>query len=199
MKRLLTVAGLAVAMALNVRAEDVYKIDPTHTTVGFSVAHMVINEVKGRFKDLEGTITVDGKSATQLTGITGSIQAKSIDTGIEKRDEHLRSADFFTVDKFPTITFTSKRIQHRGSKHVVLGTFTMHGVSREITIPVTIKGPIQDPWGATRIGLKASLTLDRKDYGLTWNKVLEAGGVLVGEEIAIEINAEAVKQQPAKP
>lgn len=198
MNRLLAVTSLAVAVALNVRAEDVYKIDPAHTTVGFSVAHLVINEVKGRFKDLEGTITVDSKSANKLTGITGSIQAKSIDTGIEKRDEHLRSADFFAVDKFPTITFTSKRIEHRGSKNVVHGTFTMHGVSRDITIPVIIKGPIQDPWGATRIGLKANLTLDRKDYGLTWNKALEAGGVMVGEEIEIEINAEAVKPTPEK-
>jgi len=185
-------------VALNVRAEDVYKIDPVHTAVGFSVAHLVINEVKGRFKDLEGTVMLDDKSANKLTGITGSIETKSIDTGIEKRDNHLRSADFFAVDKFPTIAFASKRIERHGSKNVLLGTFTMHGVSREITIPVTIKGPIQDPWGATRIGLKANLTLDRKDYGLTWNKALEAGGVMVGEEIEIEINAEAVKQQSAK-
>lgn len=196
MKRLLAVTSMAVAVALNVRAEDVYKIDPAHTTVGFSVAHLVINEVKGRFKDFEGTVTLDDKSANKLTGITGSIQAKSIDTGIEKRDDHLRSADFFAVDKFPTITFTSKRIERRGSKNVVLGTFTMHGVSHDITIPVTVKGPIQDPWGKTRIGLKANLTLDRKDYGLTWNKAMEAGGMMVGEEIEIEINAEAVKQAP---
>ncbi len=198
MKTLLAVTSLAAAMALNARAADVYKIDLAHTTVGFSVAHLVINEVKGRFKDIEGTVTLDDKSSNKLTGITGSIQAKSIDTGIEKRDDHLRGADFFAVDKFPTITFASKRIERRGAKNVVLGTFTMHGVSRDITIPVTIKGPIQDPWGKTRIGLKANLTLDRKDYGLTWNKALEAGGMMVGEEIEIEISAEAVKQAPEK-
>jgi polyisoprenoid-binding protein YceI len=177
-----------------VHAADTYQIDPAHSTVGFSVAHLVISDVKGRFNEFEGTLVLEGD---KLTDIKGTIQTKSIDTGIAKRDEHLRSPDFFDVAKHPTIAFTSTKIEARDGKAVITGQFTMHGVTKEISAPVKVKGPITDPWGKKRVALKATLTINRKDYGLTWNKALETGGVMVGEEVEIEINAEAVKQDAA--
>lgn len=192
-KLLMALLLLAAATARTTLAADTYQVDPAHSTIGFSIAHLVINEVKGRFGEFTGTLTVAGN---RITAIRGTIQVKSIDTGIAKRDEHLRSPDFFDAEKFPTIAFESKRIEQRGAKQIVTGTFTMHGINKEIVLPVIVKGPIKDPWGKTRIGLKTHLELNRKDYGLTWNKALETGGVMVGEEVEIEINAEAVKQEP---
>jgi len=195
--RLAAAVVLGFAVVTGVRGADTYKIDPMHTHIGFSVAHMVINEVEGKFKEFEGTIVVNPDAKNALVSINGTIQATSIDTGVEKRDNHLRSADFFDVAKFPTITFESKKAAHKGPRDIVGGTFTMHGVAKDIVIPVTVKGPIKDPMGNTRIGLKATITVNRKDYGLTWNKALEAGGLMVGEDVEIEINAEAVKEVPA--
>jgi len=181
----LSLAGLATA--------DTYKIDPAHTAVSFSIAHLVISEVNGRFNEFAGELTVDPATKTLVTGGTGVIQTKSIDTGIPKRDDHLRSADFFEVEKFPTISFTGSVVAATGAP-VFTGQFTMHGVTKTISVPVTVKGPIQDPWGKTRIAFNAKTILNRKDYGLTWNKVLEAGGLMVGEDVTIEIKAEAIKQ-----
>jgi polyisoprenoid-binding protein YceI len=194
MKKTSLTALLALASLLHsVHAADTYQVDPAHSTIGFSVAHLVISDVKGRFNEFAGTVEMDGN---KLTAIKGTIQAKSIDTGIVKRDEHLRNADFFDVAKHPTITFASTKIETRDGKAVITGQFTLHGVTKEITAPAKVKGPITDPWGKQRVGLKATLTINRKDYGLTWNKALETGGVMVGDEVEIEINAEAVKQEP---
>ncbi len=191
----LSIAIAAILSLAGIVKADTYKIDPMHTTVGFSVAHLVISEVTGRFNEFEGELTVDPTSKTLVTEGKGVIQTKSIDTGIAKRDDHLRSADFFEVEKFPTITFTGSVVSGTAVNGAVfVGKFTMHGVTKDITAPVTIKGPITDPWGKTRIAFVAKTTVNRKDYGLTWNKMLEAGGVMVGEEVAIEIKAEAVKQ-----
>jgi polyisoprenoid-binding protein YceI len=173
-------------------AADVYKIDPAHSRVGFAVTHMVINTVHGRFDDFSGTITLDGAAVQQATG---TIQAKSIDTGIERRDAHLKSADFFDVTKFPTITFQSKRVEKKGADTLLVGDFTMHGVTKELSLPVTIKGPIKDSWGKTRIGFEAKAKLNRRDYGLTYNQALETGGLVVSDEIELEINAEGVKSE----
>jgi polyisoprenoid-binding protein YceI len=172
------------------RAADTYNLDPAHSTIGFAVSHMVINTVKGRFNEISGTVVVDGN---QITDAKGTIQTKSIDTGVAARDKHLRSPDFFDVEKFPTITFQAKHVVAKGPDPVVVGDFTMHGVTKEISLPMTVKGPIKDPMGATRIGLQAKTKLNRKDYGLTYNRIIESGGLAVGEEIEIEINAEAVK------
>lgn len=196
--RLTVAVVMGFAVVVGVQAADTYKIDPAHTSIGFSVAHMVINEVNGKFTECEGTVVVNPDAKNALVSIKGAIQTKSIDTGVAKRDTHLRSADFFDVEKFPTITFESSKIARRGNRQVVAGTFTMHGVSKDIVIPVTVKGPVKNPWGGTRIGLKATLTVNRKDYGLTWNKALETGGMVVGEDVEIEINAEAVKEEPVK-
>lgn len=178
------------ASGLSSIAADTYNIDPAHSTVGFAVTHMVINTVHGKFKDFTGTVSVDNG---QVQSAQGNIQAKSIDTGIDRRDNHLKSGDFFDVEKYPTITFKSKRAEKQGNDTVLVGDFTMHGVTKELSLPVTLKGPIKDPWGNNRIGLQAKAKLNRRDYGLTYSQALETGGLVVSDEIELEINAEAVK------
>jgi polyisoprenoid-binding protein YceI len=190
MKLKLLLSTSVALLALQTLAADTYKIDPNHSSVGFGVSHMVINTVHGKFNDFNGTITLDGKSVTDAKG---TIQTKSIDTGVAGRDKHLKSPDFFDVEKYPTITFVSKKAEAKDGQTVLVGDFTMHGTTKEISLPVTVKGPIKDMMGMERIGLHAKTTINRKEYGLGWNKALEAGGVVVGEEVELEINAEATK------
>jgi polyisoprenoid-binding protein YceI len=185
----LTLVGLGLTSA-RIQAADTYNIDPAHSTVGFGVNHMVINTVHGRFDSFSGSVTLDNNA---IQAATGTIQTKSINTGIEKRDNHLRSPDFFDVATYPTITFQSKRAEKKGDETVLVADFTMHGVTKEISLPVTLKGPIKDPMGNSRIGLEAKAKLNRKDYGLKYNQMLETGGMMVGEEVEILINAEAIK------
>jgi len=192
MKRMALLLAALLTMGTASRAQDVYELDKAHMEIGFTISHLVISEVKGRFNDFAGTITL-GADNTPLAA-EAVIQAASIDTAVAKRDEHLRNEDFFHVEKYPTITFVGKKVEREGDRWVMVGDFTMHGVTKEIRLPFTIKGPIKDPWGNTRIGLKAETTLNRKDYGLTWNKVLEAGGLAVGETVNIQIRGEAVKK-----
>src|SRR5438552_7502988 len=146
--------GVAVA-----RAADTFKIDPAHTGVGFTISHLVISEVNGRFDDVAGEITID-KDA--LAGAKATIQTKSIDTNIKKRDDHLRSPDFFDAEKHPTITFESTKVE----KDQITGNFTIHGVTKEITFPFKLKGPIKDPWGNMRVAVRAETTINRIDYGM---------------------------------
>ena len=183
-------AMLALASPYVLWAADSYKIDPAHSTVGFSVTHMVINTVQGKFKEFEGTVDVDNNA---VQAAQGTIQTKSIDTGIDRRDGHLRSPDFFDATQYPTITFKSKRAEKKDGGTVLIGDFTMHGVTKELALPVTLKGPIKDPWGNSRIGLQAKTKLNRRDYGLKYNQALETGGLVVADEVELEINAEAVK------
>ena len=178
MKAILAAVVVAFGFAAGARAADTYKIDPVHSSVGFSVRHMVISNVKGKFQEFAGTI-----------------QTKSVDTGVAQRDQDLRSANFFDVEKFPTITFKSKRVEKKGEEFVLVGDFTMHGVTKELSLPVKLSGPVKDPWGNSRIGLETRTKLSRKEYGMTYNKALEAGGLVVGDEVEIEINAEAVKEK----
>ena len=180
----------AVCLAVSTQAAETYNIDPMHSTVGFSVSHLVINNVKGKFGEFTGTIMLDNGAIKEAKG---TIQTKSIDTGVAARDKDLRSANFFDVEKYPTITFVSKRVEKKGEQTLLTGDYTMHGATKEIVLPITLKGPIKDPWGNDRIGLQAKTTLNRKEYGLTYNKMLETGGLMVGDEIEIEINAEATK------
>ena len=192
--RIITLGVAAVLMGTTAQALDTYKVDPAHTSVNFSIEHMVINTVHGRFRQFEGSITVDPDNGNALKGASGTIQAKSIDTDIEKRDNHLRSPDFFDAEKFPTITFESTEIKKDGSDQVLVGKFTMHGVTKDVSLPFKLKGPIKGPMGNTVVGLEVNAKLNRKDYGLTWNKAIEAGGLMVGEDVTIQINAELVKQ-----
>jgi polyisoprenoid-binding protein YceI len=178
---------------------DVYHVDSQHTTVGFSIRHMVINNVKGSFKDFTGTIRYDGKDPLTIQA-GGTIKVASIDTGIQGRDEHLRGPDFFHVSQYPDIVFQSERVEKQGNGYSLIGKFTMHGVTKEIALPFTVSGPVVDPWGKTRIGIEAGMTLNRQDYGIKWNKTLDNGGLLVGDDVKIEINAEAaqLEAEPAK-
>jgi len=169
-------------------------VDPTHTNVEFAVRHMMISTVRGRFSKFEGVIEGD---PNDLTGarIEGTIDAQSIDTRQEDRDNHLRSADFFDVANHPQITFKSTKVEKVGdNEYKVTGDLTIRGVTRPVTLDATFEGRGKDPWGGERIALSATGKINRKDFGLTWNAALETGGVLVSEEVKIEINAEAVLQ-----
>src|SRR5712664_4026833 len=189
-KSILAALPAAFLLSASARAADTYNIDPAHSSVAFSVSHMVINNVKGMFKDFTGTVVVDNNAIQEAKG---TIQTKSVDTGVERRDGDLRSANFFEIEKYPTITFQSKRVEKKGGETLLIGDFTMHGVTKELSLPVKLAGPIKDPFGNTRIGLQAKTKLNRRDFGLTYGKVLETGGLVVGDEVEIEINDEATK------
>lgn len=173
-------------------AAEVYKIDPAHTSVGFSARHLGINDVKGVFRKFEGVLVVDNG---KLIEASGSIDVQSIDTGIDKRDNHLRSPDFFDASKYPTITFKTKRVeQNDGKNPLLIADFTMKGVTRELRLPAKLSGPVKDHTGAMRIGLETKSKVNRKDYGIKYHQVLEGGILAVSDEIEIEINAEALPQ-----
>jgi polyisoprenoid-binding protein YceI len=182
-----------LAFAGTALSADTYKIDTVHSYVGFSVRHMVLANVKGEFTDFSGTIVYDEADITK-SSVEVTIKAASINTGNEKRDADLRSENFFEVEKYPLITFKSKRIEKKGDGYVMVGDLTMHGVTREVSFPFKFLGKIKDPWGNTRIGAEASLVIDRRDFGLKYDKRLDAGGLVVGNEVKIELNVEAVKQ-----
>lgn len=172
-------------------AAETYKIDAAHTSLTFSVRHFGINNVKGRFNEFGGEIVMDQGS---VAGASGTIQVKSIDTGVQKRDDHLRSPDFFDAATYPTITFKTRRVEKGDAGQIVLvADFTMRGVTKELRLPATVSGPIKDSSGKIRIGLQAKTKLNRKDYGIKYHEVLETGAMAVGEEVEIEINAEAIR------
>lgn len=168
-----------------------YQIDVAHSEATFTVRHL-ITKVRGRFSDFAGTIAFDPANPANST-VSFTIQAASIDTNQKDRDTHLRSADFFETETYPTMTFTSTSISaHGGDAYHVTGRFTVRDVSREITIPVTFLGTAKDPWGNERIAFEGEYALNRKDYGLTWNAALETGGFLVGDEVKITLSVQAV-------
>lgn len=170
-----------------------WEIDPTHTTIGFSVRHAMIAKVRGRFTDFGGTFTLDGtnpaNSSAELT-----VQMASVDTQNDDRDNHLRSAEFFDVETFPTMTFVSTGVAATGSDFVVTGDLTVHGVTKSIPVEFELVGISQDPWGNTRIGFEGEAEINRRDFGLEWNVALDTGGVLVSENIKITLDVEAVKK-----
>jgi polyisoprenoid-binding protein YceI len=194
MKRV-TLAMLAALVGLvgAANAADTWSIDKAHSDVTFRVKHLM-SKVTGSFVDFDGTITTDfGNLAASSVSFT--IQATSIDTKNADRDKHLRSADFFDVEKYPTISFTSSKITKTGEGSFdVVGTLTMHGVSKEITLPVTFLGAAQDPWGNTKAGFEIDTTLSRTDFGIVWNKALETGGFLLGDEVEVTISLEVAKK-----
>lgn len=194
--RVATVALLTlVAFTASARAEETWKIDLSHSKVGFKIRHLMISNVNGRFGKIEGTVTGD-PSKPESAVVTATIDAASIDTDDAKRDEHLRSPDFFEVAKYPTITFKSKAIRNwKDTSFELVGDLTMKGVTKEVVLSVTDLTPeIKDPWGRARRGMSATTTLDRTDFGIVWNKTLEAGGVTVGNEVRITIDVELIKQ-----
>jgi polyisoprenoid-binding protein YceI len=170
-----------------------WNIDPTHTHVEFAVRHLMITTVKGRFADVKGIVKTDDADLSKGE-VDVTIGAVSIDTREAQRDAHLRSADFFDVEKFPVLTFRSTRIEPgSGDSFRLIGDLTIRGVTREVTLEGTTEGRTKDPWGGERAGFSATAKIRRSDFGLTWNQVLEAGGVAVGDEIKISIDAELVK------
>jgi polyisoprenoid-binding protein YceI len=154
--------------------------------------------VKGTFDDVSGTINFDEKNVGK-SSVDVKIMTTSVDTRTAKRDEHLRSADFFDVTKYPEMTFVSKKIIGSGKKFKVEGDLSMHGVTKPVTLAVEYLGASKDPWGNMRAGFSATTKINRKDYGLTWNKALETGGVLIGDDVEVNIDIEAVKKTDEKP
>ena len=170
-----------------------WSIDSAHTQVGFSVKHLMITNVKGRFPTMTGRVRLD--PATSQPDVEVTIDASSISTGDPKRDAHLRSADFLHADQYPSIQFRANRLKGDvGSKFTLEGELTIRGVTRPATLKVVNEGQATDPWGNTKAGYSASTTISRKEYGLEWNVALEAGGVLVGDEVKISIEAQLVMQ-----
>lgn len=173
-------------------ARTAWKLDPTHTTVEFSAKHMMITTVKGRITDVEGTIYTDEKDPRN-SSVEVILKAASIDTRTDQRDQHLRSADFLNAEKFPVIRFNSTRTAGDKKHFKLSGDLTIRDVTKEVTLDVEFEGRNKDPWGGERVGFSASGRIDRRDFGLTWNQALEAGGVLVGNEIKLVIEVQAVK------
>jgi polyisoprenoid-binding protein YceI len=170
-----------------------FSIDKAHSEAVFQVRHL-LTRVRGRFTDFEGSIRMD-QDAPEQSSAEVVIQATSIDTSQPDRDTHLRSADFFDVEKFPTLTFRSTSVQRSSSEtYQVTGDLTIHGVTRTIVLPTTFLGLAKDPWGKERAGFEAEATINRKDFGLTWNAALETGGFLVGDEVKISLSIQAVAQ-----
>ena len=175
-------------------AADTYAIDAAHSTIGFSVRHLVINNIPGRFKEYTGTINYDTADITK-SSVQFTAKVASIDTGIQQRDDHLRTADFFEVAKHPEMTFKSSRIEKKGKDSFIAhGTFTLKGISKEIAIPFKVYGPITDPYKKTRMGVEANLVINRQDYGVTYSRTLEGGGLVISNDVNIHLNLEAVKQ-----
>lgn len=181
----------APATATSVR---VFTIDRAHSEAVFQVRHL-ITKVRGRFDEFEGQVELD-EANPAASRVTFTIKTASIDTNQPDRDAHLRSADFFHTDEYPTLTFVSTEVTPRGGdRYDVTGDLTIRGVRRTITLPVAYVGLATDPWGQTRAGFEAETTINRKDYGLSWNAALETGGFLVGDDVRITISLQAIAQQ----
>ena len=182
------------AVAVPQTAVGTWNIDPVHSVAEFKVKHMMISNVKGQFTGVSGTLTLNEADAT-LSRVEAVIDAASINTREPDRDKHLKSADFFDVEKFPTLSFQSTRVSRAGDGELAVeGELTIHGVARKVVF--SVEGPTapgKDPWGNTRIGLSATTKINRKDFGLTWNAALETGGILVGDEVTITLDVQFVK------
>ncbi|MFE0589918.1 YceI family protein [Micromonospora echinospora] len=172
----------------------VYAIDPSHSRIGFVARHAMVTKVRGSFNDFEGRVVFDGDDPS-ATEVTVTIQATSIDTRNAQRDEHLRSNDFLAMETHPEITFASTAFRQTGPDTFDLtGDLTVRGVTHPVTVPFTYEGAATDPFGNLRVGFEGSVTINRRDYGVTWNAALETGGVLVSEKIVLEFEVSAIKQ-----
>lgn len=175
-----------------------WEIDSSHSGIHFSVRHMVIAKVRGQFSRWTGTVNAEHADLSHAS-VSVVIDASSIETGVPDRDTHLKSADFLDTASYPEITFNSSRVENTSTDQMkIVGNLAIHGVTREVVLDVEYAGRAKDPWGNERAGFAAKTSIARKDFGLAWNQVLEAGGVLVGDRIDIEIEVEAVRQTPTK-
>jgi polyisoprenoid-binding protein YceI len=174
-----------------------WNFDPVHSHVGFSVRHLMISKVNGHFKSWTGTLLID-EDKPENSSLSVEIDAASIDTKEPQRDDHLRAADFLDAQKFPKITFRSTRVEKKDLEHYrVTGDFTLHGVTRQVVLDTEYFGRAKDPWGGERAGFSATTSIERKDYGLTFNMPLDGGGVVVGEKVNITLEIEAVRDVAA--
>jgi polyisoprenoid-binding protein YceI len=181
-------------MTAPVQEKSIYALDTAHTTLEFVVRHLMITKVRGRFTAFDGHVELTPGNDLP-SAVSARIDAASIDTREEQRDAHLRSADFFDVEKYPQLNFESTRIDGTPEDFTIEGKLTIHGVTRDVSLAAVFEGRTNDPWGGTRVGYSAHTTINRKDYGLAWNAALETGGVVVGDEVRIELNVEAILQQ----
>lgn len=195
MRRFLFLALLTLPAATAAAADSVWEIDPAHSSVQFSVRHMMVSNVRGEFRKVTGTVRGDEKQPTQAQ-VEATIDTNSIDTRNEKRDGHLKSPDFLDTEKYPTMTFRSKKIEQNGDgRYRVVGDLTLHGVTREVTLDVDgPSAPVKDPMGNVRAGAQATAKLNRRDFGIAWSKSLDGGGVMVGDEVNVTIDVEGTKK-----
>lgn len=184
MKRLILTLLLTTGLAF----ANEYVLDTSHSNVGFSIKHLMISNVKGNFKSFDAELEFDEKTKT-ITKLAATVDTTSVDTGIQKRDKHLRSPDFFNVQKFPSIEYVMTSV----NKEYLTGTLTMHGVTKQIKLKNTIHGVIKDMQGNLRVGFTLEGEINREDFGLTWNKMLESGGFVVGNNVKIVIEIEAIE------
>ena len=196
MKNIVKVFAAAFTLAIPAFASAApWSIDADHSNVGFKVRHMMVSNVKGDFGKVSGVVDIDDKDVTK-SKVEVTIETTSINTGVAKRDEHLKSAEFFDVAKFSTMTFVSQKVKKAGNdKLKVYGQLTLHGVTRDVVLDV--EGPTRaykDPWGNIKRGATATAKINRKDFGLTWNAAVESGGVVVGDEITIALEIELLKK-----
>jgi polyisoprenoid-binding protein YceI len=178
---------------LEIPEAGTFSIDPSHSAAAFAVRHLMVSKTKGRFTDFAGDITIAESPLDSSVHVV--IQAASITTGDEQRDGHLRSADFLDVENFPTLEFTSTSVRHvKGDKFEVAGDLTVRGVTKPVTLELEYSGAVVDPWGGQRAAFSATTKINREEFGLTWNQALETGGVLVGKDVHIDLEVEAVRQ-----
>ena len=193
--RSLVLTTLIVLVAVPAVA-GTWSIDAAHSVMNFKVRHL-FSKTGGSFDQWEGTLDFDGENPASLSGQV-TIQTASINTDNADRDAHLKSPDFFDAEQFPTISFVSRKTEKREEGWVLIGDFTMHGVTREVAIPFEFYGAGKDPWGNRRAGFSASLTVNRKDFGIEWNKTLDSGGVMLGEDVVIDLEIEAVETEAGR-
>lgn len=195
--RIALLVGLMAGLAVPSMAHaETWAIDGAHSNIGFKVRHMMVSWTRGNFGTAEGTVTIDGKDLKTLK-VDVTIDTSSIDTDNEKRDEHLKSADFFDVETFPTMTFKSTKVKpQKGGTFDLVGDLTLHGVTKSVTLKADgFVDAMTDPWGNVKTGTSASVTINRADFGLTWNKALETGGLVVGEDVHIQLDIELNQQK----
>jgi polyisoprenoid-binding protein YceI len=196
MKRYVTLMIAILALGIPVFGDGAtWQMDPDHSSFQFKIRHLTVSNVRGDFSKATGVVTMDEMDITKLK-VEVTIDAASVNTGHAKRDEHLRGPDFFDVTKYPTITFVSKKVIKADTNRLkVMGDLTIHGLTREITVDVEGPTPeVKDPWGSFRRGAAATTRINRRDFGMTWNKVLDTGGLLVGEDLDIYVEVELVKK-----
>ncbi len=183
----------AMIFAAQIAAAATYQIDPVHSQVEFTVDHLVVFKVNGAFNEYQGEIEADSASMS-LTSAKAEIKVASIDTREPKRDGHLLSADFFDAENHPLMTFTSKRVEGSGDNITVVGDLSIRGTTKEVKLKGSFRGENTDPWGNVRAGFSASTVINRHDYGLSWNKALETGGVVVGDDVTIRLEVQGIRQ-----